>query len=120
MVGARREIEGQLDVYRFAVEGTEIEMIGDQLQNALVLNVGRFETGRVDVAGTNAPRLQRDPAVTSLLAVFFQNEFAALAAIEIGHLRKGLLHAVKKMQYRLPARGKLHFAVQVNVDSKVI
>jgi hypothetical protein len=76
-----------------------------QFQNPLVLGVGVFEIGRVDVARTDPLRFQRDPPVTALLAVFFQHKLAVVAAVEVGHLRERLLETIEEVQHRFPIRG---------------
>jgi len=45
---------------------------------------------------------------------------ARFAALEVGHLRERLLHAVEKVQDRLSAGGQLHLGVQVNIDPEVV
>jgi len=61
----------------------------------LVEQVGGLQFGRVDEAGAEAARLQRDPAVTALLAILLQDELAALARVEVGQLGNVFLNPSK-------------------------
>src|SRR5262249_51246704 len=58
--------------------------------------------------------------MASSLALFFKGEIATLAAIEIGHLGKGFLQALKKVQHRLPTPWQVHLGLQETAHCEVI
>src|SRR6266852_2789959 len=86
----------------------------------LVLFVNRLQSRWVDVTAAYAARFQRYPTVAALFAVFLQNELAVFPTVKIGHLRVGLADAIEKVQHGFPARGQLHFGVEVDVHPEII
>ena len=72
------------------------------------------------IVGRRRSRLDRDPAVVSLLLVLFENEIARLARVEIAHRRVGFLHPLEESQNRF-ARGRQgHLGVEVEIDVEII
>jgi len=85
-----------------------------------VLLQGGLDRLGIDVAGADAARLERAPAIGPLLFVLLQNHVAPLAAIEIPHGGVGLLQALEEVENSLSVGGQLHFRAQVHVDEEIV
>src|SRR5947209_6530796 len=120
MIAGVEEVEREEDIERLAVERREIEMERGRLEKSLVLPVRGGQVGRIDVPRAEAMPLEADPAVGSLVVVFFEDEVAVLARLEVGELREDLLQTVEEVEDGLAFFGELHLRVHVNGDAEVI
>ena len=120
VVAREGEVEGEQHVHRLAVERLEADVRRRHVQDALVVVVRGLDLGRVDVAAAQAAGLQRGPAVAALFAVLLQHELAAVAVVEVAHLRERLAQAVEKVKHSLPAGRQWHFGVEMNIDAEIV
>ena len=74
----------------------------------------------IDVARANPPRLDRAPAVAAAVLVFFEDEVALFAGVEVPHLRILFLHLLEVVQDRLAAARELHLGAEIHVDVVVV
>src|SRR5690606_31723512 len=85
-----------------------------------VLFEGRLDFEGIGVAAANSPGLERQPAVMSQFFVFFEDEIAVLSGVKIPHRRICFLYTLEKRENRFPARGQLHFCVEVYVGIEFV
>ena len=91
-----------------------------QFQDHPVLVVGVLEGFGIDVAGGQAPGLDRQAAVRLLLLVPLEDEVAPLARGEVAEFGEPLLHLLEKVEHGISAGGELHLGVQVDVDVELV
>ena len=108
------------DILGFNVQAAEVEVVGRDFEDALVLSVGVFEGGRVDKARAQPAALEGHPAVAAVFAVFFQDIIARLPPFEIRHAGEGLLQSLEKVQHGLATGREVHLGVDVDVDAEVV
>ena len=75
---------------------------------------------RVDLARANPARLDRTPAIGALVFVFFEDEVAPLAAIEVPHRRVGLLDSLEEVQDGLAIGRQFHLRAEIHVDVEIV
>ena len=115
-----RIVEPEHDVERLAVERSDRERVGHDIQHACMLFERFVDRGGVHVARAHAARLHGRPPIAAPIFLLFQNVLPALARVEIPHPRIVLLHLLKEMQHAFAGLRQVHFRVQIHVDVVVI
>ena len=121
MVAFVAEVEAPEDVEIVQVDGTDGHVVGNGFEDGFVVLVGVRGAFGIQVAGGEALLLDAEPAVSVVLASFFEAGFAVLLVLmEVDHVWVEPLHAFEERDDGGAVCGELHLRTEPHVDVKFV